>query len=869
MVLLAVIAVRIVIVVGGGSTERNPGRLPDLRVEQIQRKPAVAHQVAQRNSAAQDQAVITPVTYWEAPQTQVARPAPRAVPANYPELNGPGPTVDPMAMPQRVPDLPTTPTPSIRQDYALPIIVPGHTLSRSNGPASQNQPAVDDGPQVHIYPRKRSNESDPPETTVPGQPPIHIFPLDSSRRAAASEPMDTASDGRPLSILPRHRKPAQPPQPSQIQITPRSVPSGQPKPFGFSSQSSDSQTLYLPPDAPVPDVGTPSPVMSTPPAFSSNVDQRLQPEVFAPPAFHGERANSMPSTNSLPSLSPGYSVPENYSAANVVVPGESSDLLSWWESDIMRPILKGRQPMPMTLEQALGLAISEAPELQVLHSDWFIRQVEIARQDAAFNWTSFVEGVWNRDSVPVNSSLDGATNRLRSRTSSARAGMRRLFRDGGEFEVSQVVGTQNSNSQFISPNNQGTSRLQFEWTHRLLRGGGQAYNSSQLRIAAIENDSAFDRFQEGVQDHLLNVASSYWILVLRRGRFMQSVTSWNRAKAVADEMARRANVDVSPAMLDRARSEVATRLGTTMEAQHDVYRAQDALLRLIYGAEFVQYAQSEVVTKTLPMKEASPVSANTQIERAIRNRSEVHRSIRNIKIASVQYEVAEDEVLPILDMTLTGYTAGLRGNNDVGGSIFNQFSQGEPGVGIGFNFEIPYRNRAALAAAEQARVAIRRMQAELETTIADVSEDVRDQVTQRNKYGAVLRPQWETLGRSRRLLKTTQVRRQYLADGAQVADLYLENLLQTQRRLEQAESTYLQSQIRFAVADNALMRAVSIIDTLASQTQNSAGPAAAVRESEGNRSSHYIDPSQDPFLSGYSPMNLDAVYEPPQPPIAR
>ena len=54
-----------------------------------------------------------------------------------------------------------------------------------------------------------------------------------------------------------------------------------------------------------------------------------------------------------------------------------------------------------------------------------------------------------------------------------------------------------------------------------------------------------------------------------------------------------------------------------------------------------------------------------------------------------------------------------------------------------------------------------------------------------------------------------------LADGVAVADLYLENLLQMQARLQSAEFAYLESQVRYSLADNALLRATSQIDTIA------------------------------------------------------
>lgn len=539
--------------------------------------------------------------------------------------------------------------------------------------------------------------------------------------------------------------------------------------------------------------------------------------------------------------------------------------LAWWERDIPTPILRGRQPIFMTLEMAIGVALSEAPELQILHSDWFIQQIEITRQDAAFDWTTFVEGVWNRDSNPVSSDLDGAANRLRSRTGSVNAGGRRLFRDGGEFEISQNLGLRSSNSQFISPNNQGNSRLQFEWQHPLLRGGGEEYNTSPVIMAAIEKDSAFDRFQIGVQDHLLEVASAYWVLVLRRGRFVQAVASWNRSQEIEREMAGRVNVDVTPSMLERTRSEVASRLATSIEADHDTIRAQDALLRLIYGSRFVEFANNEIVTQTLPMKQGGSVDPEPQIQQALRNRSEVHRAIRDIKMASVRYKVAENEILPVLDMTLSGYVAGLRGGNDVGSAFLQQFSEGEPGIGIGFNYEIPYRNRAAEAAAEQGQIAIKRMQAALQASIADVTEDVRAQVIQRNKFAAVLPSQWQSLDGARKLLTYTQARREGLVDGTRVADLYLENLLQNQSRLEAAEFAFLQSQIRYAVADNSLLRSISSIDSLAADTGSPRGPAAAVRQASASR----WETSANEFSQfEHASMNAEMV-APPKAPFVR
>ena len=487
----------------------------------------------------------------------------------------------------------------------------------------------------------------------------------------------------------------------------------------------------------------------------------------------------------------------------------------WWENELRTSILRDRPPMPMSLNETLYRALTEAPELRILNSDWCIQLQEVTRQDAAFDWTTFVNSVWNRDSTPIGSQLDGAANRLRSRTSTAKAGLRRLDRTGGQFEIAQQFGFKDSNSQFISPNNQGNTRLALQYEKPLLRGAGEDYATSPLQLAEIDKDIAFDRLQAGIQEYLLETSNAYWNLVLRRGRFLQAVNSWNRAKLVADEISQRQQIDVKPVAMDRAMQDVANRLATAIQAEHDIIVAQEVLLSLIYANRYPQFAGTEVVPLTLPPHSPEPISPETQVEVAIQQRSEVHQVIREIRASAIEHKVAQSEVLPALNLVLTGYSAGLRGDYNAPGAFTDQFSKGQPGLGVGLDFEIPYKNRAARAAAEQRRIAMARIQNQFEVVVGEVSQDVRSQAIQRNKFIAVLPQQWESLVLSQRLLENTETRRRFLADGTQVADLYLDNLLQIQSRLEASEFAMLQTQVNFAMADMGLQRSVANLKTLA------------------------------------------------------
>lgn len=494
--------------------------------------------------------------------------------------------------------------------------------------------------------------------------------------------------------------------------------------------------------------------------------------------------------------------------------------LFWWEADLGGPILRGQPQMPMSLQEALHRSLNEAPELKILHADWYIQMQQVTVRDADFDWTTFVNAVWNRDSTPVGSQLDGAADRLRSRTQTAGAGLRRLDRSGGQFEVAQEIGGRQSNSQFINPNHQGNSRLQLKYERPLLRGAGKDYNTGDLQIAELDKDIAFDRMQAGIQDHLLATARAYWALVLARGDFLQKVTSWNRARAIADELATRLEVDVTPGTLDRAKSEVSSRLAQSIQAEHEVVAAQEILLELIYASRFTEFSHYEILTTTAPPHHPAGIDVESQAELAVQSRSEVQQAIREIRAASIEYKLARSDVLPRLDLVLSGYTAGLQPNYDIGQSVIDQFSQGEPGAGVGLDFEIPYGNRAAKAAAEQRRITVTRLQREFETIVGEVKQDVRQSAIRRNKFAATLPQQWEALMLARRLMDYTQTRRDFLAEDARVGDLYLNDLLQIQNRLQNAEYQYLQTQVSFAVADNSLMRSLSSIQNLAEPSES-------------------------------------------------
>ena len=233
--------------------------------------------------------------------------------------------------------------------------------------------------------------------------------------------------------------------------------------------------------------------------------------------------------------------------------------------------------------------------------------------------------------------------------------------------------------------------------------------------------------------------------------------------------------------------------------------AQEVLLELIYASRYTDFVRFEVVTTTLPPHHAEIV-LDAEVDSAVQSRSEIHQAIREIKAATIELDLAQNEVQPQLNLVLSGYASELRPQYNVGKAIIDQFPFGEPGAGVGLEYELPYKNRAAIAVKEQRRISVAKLQQEFEDIVGEVKQDVRRQIIQSNKFASTLPRQKDSLLITVDLLDRVQTRRDLLADGARVGELYLSDLLQIQSRLQNAESQYLQAQASAAVAQTSVLR---------------------------------------------------------------
>ena len=142
-------------------------------------------------------------------------------------------------------------------------------------------------------------------------------------------------------------------------------------------------------------------------------DPTLQDSMFPNPSLQDPTLRNSGLQDPLPQgLLPLNNAPLGESALPLrqqAVPQSKNPI---WVAKIKFPSLRYTRQTELSLEEAIYNALQFSPEIEVLRTEVGIREAEIVRQQATFNWNTFLESSWDERSVPVGSDLEGVTNRL-------------------------------------------------------------------------------------------------------------------------------------------------------------------------------------------------------------------------------------------------------------------------------------------------------------------------------------------------------------------------------------------------------------------------------------------------------------------------
>ena len=500
------------------------------------------------------------------------------------------------------------------------------------------------------------------------------------------------------------------------------------------------------------------------------------------------------------------------------MPGEPNDKSNpayiptdptWWIGEIQQPQFVDRQPLPVNLDNVVLMALQRAPELQVLNTEPEVQRTLIDQNIAAFDWGTFVNTAWNDTSVPVGSLLQTGTagGRFEETQLSVEGGITKLLATGGDIRVGQTFGRLDNNSLFLTPDDQGISRLVIDYRQPLFRGAGKRYTQRQIVLARLDFEQIQNQSTQRIQEYLVEVVSAYWQLYQARAVLVQTRRSYDRAIELLVRLRNSPGIDVTNDQIFRAEAAAGSRKSDAIRAEYEVRNAQDILVNLTVGPDSQETNFLELIPEPMVLPEYVPNDMETLAYVALRNRPEIGEAIARIKTGETLEYIAVNELLPQLDAILSTSLNGLRGDFDAFGAFSNQFRRGDPSYSVGFEFALPVGNRAAKSAVQRQQLQTKIFTQQFEKSVGDVVLDVRIAARNLERLNSEMQNNFRALQKSAQELEQIRTRQELLLDEGKTASFYVENLLASQARLTQAEGRLLTSQTEHAIALIDLKRA--------------------------------------------------------------
>ncbi len=490
----------------------------------------------------------------------------------------------------------------------------------------------------------------------------------------------------------------------------------------------------------------------------------------------------------------------------------------WWQPLVLQSL--GERPSEQVGTDVLvQLALQNSPRILATSQTPLIEETEISVARAEFDPYLFLQSRFDDRVDPVGNDLTTGPGIpfLKDHIWTADGGIRRKLYSGGEIEVKQNLGFQNSNSRFFNPQDQGTATLSLNFSQPLLRGRGKCFNRSQIMIAQVGHGAAWDQFAAELQGELTRIVEAYWTLYYNRAVLLQKQYNVERGEVVLQKLEGRSELDSLPSQIARARAAVQSRKTELANAKRDVRNAETNIRRLIGSQETFHAVASELIPIEAPGLFRMHSELEIVIQDAMQMRPEVHQALKRAKIAAVQQDISENELLPELNLIFDTYVAALRGETDIPGAWVDHFRNSTPGYAVGLEFAVPRGRRAARARNTRQRLLLKQVRHEIDQTIFDVVAEAQIAWRQVDSAFQTVAAAGEAIRAARADLLQNEARWESfaliegdLAEG-QTPTTLLDQLLDAQQRLTNAELTYSRAVLEYKVAEIGLKRATGTL----------------------------------------------------------
>lgn len=340
-----------------------------------------------------------------------------------------------------------------------------------------------------------------------------------------------------------------------------------------------------------------------------------------------------------------------------------------------------------------------------------------------------VSGGSEHQTLPLsNLQLNGVPT-LQTNSGQANVNYFQAFPTGSSISVDFNNNRQTTNGTFTSLSPALNSFFRITFRQELLSGFGFGPNLRYLRIAKNNKKISDIAFRDQVVATVTQIENIYWDLVSAYEQAKVNEQSLAFAQQSFDNAKKQLQLESVPAMdVMRAEAEVSKRDQDLTVAKTNL-QLQESLMKNALTKSLDDAVLEEMpVIPTDRMEEVkAEVSAPVLdlIAQALGHRPELLESDADLDNRQISRKAARNALLPSL--SLVGFYGGtglagqlnpaFQGTNtsvvptDLGGAMWNSFNNSSPDYYVGFNLNIPIRNRVAKA--DQFRSELEYRQSEL------------------------------------------------------------------------------------------------------------------------------------------------------------
>jgi outer membrane protein TolC len=466
------------------------------------------------------------------------------------------------------------------------------------------------------------------------------------------------------------------------------------------------------------------------------------------------------------------------------------------------------QTVGMSLRRAVELAAQNNLQVQLARLVPAVSDTQVTQADAAFDAVYYANyNLTDTDTPRPPSTLSPPSGgELLSDTHDLTTGIRQPLTTGGQVSLETEFNRNHLNPTFFDDDPYFNSDVLLNLKQPLLRNFGSDVNRAQVLLAQSSRRQGVEDLRKSLLDTIADTEKAYWQLVFDRQDLMIRQRLLARTMEDRNRLKPRQNFDASPVQITEVNSSVESRRADVIRARQEVRHASDALKQLVNAPDLPVTGETLIQPLETPADLPVNVSLLDAVTLALRRRPELQKALLQIKDASLRQRVADNLLLPQLDLNF-----GLRfnGEDTTFSGAYTQLGEGNfIDFLVGFKFEAPLGNRAAEGLVEQRRLERRGAAVAYQAAVQSVVVEVKDAMR------AVL-TDYELIGAARAARRAAQdnlraIEAQQQA-GAAMTPEFFDLKLRTEADVATAEEQEFQALSDYSTAISAFYRATGTL----------------------------------------------------------